>query len=158
MQFTLKRKPKPELINVKPVPALVKAEIVIAPAPAHHDVHQDPISGWSYYKVHSGGISTPNGINRSYYPYEGRSTGKYMTDVFNAICTEEGVQCTVQMCPQTFRQMYIFTNFGDRLVKIEWNEEVRFIEPGESVTLYTDSSLKQHLPLIKALNNGTSHE
>lgn len=80
---------------------------------------------------------------------------KYMTRTFNAICSEAGVQCTVAMDPSDYQQIYHFKNLGDRLVKIEWNDEVRFIEPGESVTLKTrGSSIHQEIPSITPLNNG----
>lgn len=84
-------------------------------------------------------------------PFGSRSVGKYMSDVFNAYCSEMGVQCTVMMDPHDYKQIYAFKNLGDRLVKIEYNFELHFIEPKESLILKTHGG---EIPKITLLNNG----
>lgn len=114
------------------------------------------IDGWSSYKFSNAVASyagEPIGINRQHFQYD--SVAKYMTRTFNAICSEAGVQCTVAMDPSDYQQLYHFKNFGDRLVRIEWNDEIRLIEPGESVTLKTrGAAYSQEIPRITPLNNG----
>lgn len=111
---------------------------------------------WDSFKEHrSSSLPTHSGVNRQFFQYQ--SAGKYMTTVFNAICSEADVQCTVCMDPNDFQQLYYFTNRGDRLVKIEWRGEVRMLEPGESMTLKARGSLDSNhemMPRITALNNG----
>ncbi len=85
--------------------------------------------------------------------------GKYMTRQFNTYCSEAGVQCTVQMDPSDYRQIFIFQNLGDHLVKIEWGTEVRFIEPHEHTVVKVNASDMldrnwNNIPRVTALNNG----
>lgn len=113
-----------------------KFPIIVVDAPTVIDDKDLMVAGWSSYKFH----------------YE---VGKYMTRTFNAICSEAGVQCTVAMDPSDYQQLYHFKNFGDRLVRIEWNDEIRLIEPGESVTLKArGAAYSQEIPRITPLNNG----
>lgn len=83
----------------------------------------------------------------------------YVTQYFNALCAETGVQCTVTMDPNDFRQLFHFKNTGDRLVKIEHAGDKRFLEPGEQVTLAVPEASymlndNTALPKITALNGG----
>src|SRR5216684_1156889 len=126
---------------------------------------------WESYR-HRPGASLPStpGINRSYYQYStalnplgADGVGKYMTRQFNEYCSEAGVQCTVQMDPNDFQQIFIFKNLGDRLVKIEWGTEVRFIEPKEyTIVKARDTSVLDgnwnYIPRVTVLNNGLNGE
>lgn len=80
-----------------------------------------------------------------------------VTRVYNAYCSEQGIQCTVTMDPLTHNQLFHLENVGDRLVRITHEGATRFLEPGEHVTLSTKEwySLEQNnLPKIEALNGG----
>ncbi len=132
---------------------LAKKGILLAePAPKQEVAPES----WESFREHSSTrLPTRSGINRQFFQYQ--SAGKYMTQVFNAVCSEADVQCTVCMDPTDFQQLYHFTNRGDRLVRIEWRGEVRLIEPGESMTLKARGSLDDNyetMPRITALNNG----
>jgi hypothetical protein len=113
------------------------------------------LDGWTSYKIYYNLFNHPTPkITNLHSNY---SVGKYVTNTFNAICSEAGVECTVTMDPNDYQLLYYFRNVGDRLVKIEWNNEVRFIEPGESVTLKANTILidsPSALPNITPLNNG----
>ncbi|SRR6266851_4752600 len=154
--FKVKDKPKsePELKNKdKEPPSLALA---------------GEISGWSSYKFYSGGsiasyagesFVPPYGRNRQFYTYNqlGDSPGKYMTRTFNAICSEAGVECTVAMDPTDYQQIYHFKNLSNRLVRIEWDNEIRLIEPGETVTVKArGAAYSEATPRITPLNNGVA--
>lgn len=127
---------------------------------------------WESYRHHaSASLPSTPGINRQHFQYStpldsltaAGGVGKYMTRQFNAYCSESGVQCTVQMDPHDFQQIFIFKNLGDRLVKIEWGTEVRFIEPHEHTTVKVSAhnALDQywnHIPRVTVLNNGLNGE
>jgi hypothetical protein len=80
---------------------------------------------------------------------------KGMTKAFNQICSEEGVQCTVTMDSRDFRQLYLFKNVGDKLVKIMYNDQEWFLEPNESTEVKVSSYLGLERPYVIALNSGT---
>ncbi len=91
--------------------------------PQSAPVHEQ---SWESYRHHAGASLPPtSGINRQFFQHNllapaSSSAGKYMTNQFNTYCSQAGVQCTVQMDPSDFQQIFIFKNLGDRLVKIEW--------------------------------------
>lgn len=86
----------------------------------------------------------------------------YVTNFFHNYCRENGVQCTITTDPRDFQKMFHFRSFSDKLVRIEYGGETRYLEPNESVTLkmnemdliYGDGNLK--FPKITLLNNGLS--
>ena len=83
----------------------------------------------------------------------------HVTRLFNAYCSEAGVQCTVFSDPTDFKQLFGFKNVGDRLVRITHRNETRFLEPGESTTMKVDGSDynlsdQQRLPQVEAINGG----
>lgn len=81
----------------------------------------------------------------------------YVTNLFNAYCAENGVQCTVTQDVLDFSRLFHFTNVSDRTVRIYHLGEVRVIAPGESVTMKVkdsdyDLSDQSRLPMIVAIN------
>lgn len=135
--------------------------------PQETPVHEQ---SWESYRHQAdqadASLLPPSGFNRQHFQYStmldslapaSSSAGKYMTTDLNRYCTQAGVQCTVQMDPTDFQQIFIFKNLGNRLVKIEWGTEARFLEPGEHTTVKASGLLNQewgYMPRITALNGG----
>jgi hypothetical protein len=82
---------------------------------------------------------------------------RWVNDVFNAQCKRAGVSCMVGMNPQTYNRFYGLKNVGKKLVRVEYDRRVIFLEPGESIILevaHTLSGVELALPYVDALNNG----
>lgn len=109
------------------------------------------------------------GKNRSFFQYSPLSSSVSVTSdlsmgsittLFNAYCSEAGVQCTVTSDPTDFAQLFHFKNVGDRLVRITHHGATRFIEPGEYVTMKVSTrdaynlNMADALPRIEAINGG----
>lgn len=84
------------------------------------------------------------------------TAGKYMSRQFNAYCSEAGVECTVQMDPTDFRQLFHFTNRSDKLVRIEYDNYSYYLEPNHSTTCKVNQRFdgEPNIPRLTPLNNG----
>ena len=99
------------------------------------------------------------GANRQFFQYGDLAVNR-VTQLYNAYCTEHGVQCTVTADPTDFVTLFHFKSFSDKLIKIEYKGEAHYLEPNQSVTIKVsqydltlgDRDLK--FPTITALNNG----
>lgn len=123
---------------------------------------------WESYRHHQGAVlPSTAGINRRYYQYStplaalsplgSDGVGKYMTNQFNAYCSEAGVQCTVQMDPTDFQRIFIFHNKSDKLVRIAYGSRVEFLEPNEEKIIRMRPDLMDKwncVPRITPLNQG----
>jgi hypothetical protein len=80
-------------------------------------------------------------VNRQFFTYSAAASIEkekimgYVTQLFNAYCSENGIQCTVTSDPRDYAQLYHFKNVGDRQVKITHLDQMRIIQPGESITM-----------------------
>jgi hypothetical protein len=66
------------------------------------------------------------------------------------------VECTVTSDPRDFAQLYHFKNVGDRQVKITHLDQMRIIQPGESITMKVLDSkyalaVQSKLPQIESI-------
>lgn len=110
------------------------------------------VAGWTSYKLHYDHTPLPP---RKDIISELSNPMGFVSRTFNAICSEQGVQCTVTMDPSDYRSKFDFKNFGDRLVRIEYRDEVHYLEPTEEVTLkLAEGEGSNTLPRVIALNNG----
>lgn len=85
-----------------------------------------------------------------------RGAGKYMSHQFNAYCSELGVQCTVTMDPKDFKQLFHFRVVGDRDIRFEYDRQVRFLSPGEWVSIKVKNNLygQPEIPRITLMPHG----
>lgn len=87
----------------------------------------------------------------------------YVTNLFNAYCSENGVQCTVTSNPSDYAQLFHFKNVGDRQVKITHFDQVRIIQPGEHITMRVSArnyelAEQSKLPMIETIGPPSSTE
>lgn len=85
-----------------------------------------------------------------------RGAGKYMSHQFNAYCSELGVQCTVTMDPKDFRRLFHFRVTGDNDIRFEYDHQVRFLSPGEWVSIKVKENLygEPEIPRISVMPHG----
>jgi hypothetical protein len=55
----------------------------------------------------------------------------YVSEEFNRICTNAGVQCTVTADPQDFKSLYQFKNLSKHKVEISCGKAVYALNPNE---------------------------
>ncbi len=130
----------------------------VIPAKSKPEVKEEarPIESGNYSGY---GIISPYRYHAQYSTPLDRlgSAGKYMSNQFNAYCSEAGVQCIVTMDPRDFQQLFQFKNLGDKLILIEWNRgEFHYLEPHESLVCKVPQGMDgmSRIPRITSLNNG----
>lgn len=81
-----------------------------------------------------------------------------ITDVYNGVCSEAGLESCVTADPNdVFFHIHHYKNVGDRMIQVTWpgrdGDETRLIEPGEEVDLRIP---QMYIPEIRSINNGNS--
>jgi hypothetical protein len=86
-------------------------------------------------------------------------TGR-VTNYYNQLCKQVGLQSCVRMDPTDWKQIYDFVNVGKMLIRIRWFESKQqheiLLEPGERTTLKLGGNLDREAayPEIKAFRYG----
>lgn len=83
--------------------------------------------------------------------------GQQVNRIFNDLCTKAGVSCLIGMNPSDFTRFYVLKNVGKKLVRIEYDSRIMFLEPGEHIQINIIHDLRGNeicIPQVDALNNG----